>query len=122
VADAAGFLAYIHCRISAPVHDIFFHELSFQKIALYVLPLCDFIRSAPVQDVWIGTKVLEFSNIPKESHFVIKYLQEYDDGSAKTLPSPQPSPERRGGNNDNAALLQSSRNHNIWNLFCQALV
>jgi hypothetical protein len=73
------------------------------------------IRSILANATCAGTILQLCNSIPKASHFVITYLPEYELGSALTLPSPQPSPDRRG-RYDSAELFPSSRNPSIWNL------
>ena len=77
--------------------------------------------SREVKVVCTGTRPQELSKIQSMSHFVIAYLHEYDAGSAKVMPSPLPSPDRRG-RKDKAVLLQSSRNQRSWNFDCDELV
>jgi hypothetical protein len=61
---------------------VVFHVTSFAKNALYVVQLLELIISTAALAVCTGTIVVLFKSIQIQSHFVMTYLHEYDDGSA----------------------------------------
>jgi hypothetical protein len=85
---------------------------SFTAAVMSTLP------EGTIHGVWTGMSVQLLNIIQRVSHLVTINLLEYDEESAK--PSPQPSPERRGGKTDKIVLFPSSRNHSIWNLLLEA--